>query len=211
MLAFLIPRLAWLYLHFVGATSRIVWIRRQQVTDFENARESFIFAFWHGRQVFFTYLYKNMGAYALVSKSKDGEYIARVLHHFGFGTVRGSSSRGGMKAIIEMKRKLEEGKTIGITPDGPRGPQRTINPGALFLALKTGKKIVPISCSASRKLVFHGWDDYWIPLPFSKWTVTLGEFISVGPNDDLERKAAQLQATLNRLTDEADKKLRELA
>lgn len=200
----LIPRLAWAYLHFVGWTSRVLWLDVQEKERVEKEQGNFIYAFWHGRQVFITWAYRNTGNTALVSRSKDGEYIARVVTLFGETVVRGSSSRGGAQSVMELKSALDGGKIVGLTPDGPRGPKQTVSGGILFLAQKTGKPILPLTYSSKRKLVFHGWDDYWVPLPFSRIALALGRPIRVLPGDDLEKKSEELARELNRITELAD-------
>lgn len=209
ILKIVIPRIAWAYLHFVGKTSRVVW-RRKDVRYAVEAREkNFIYAFWHGRQVFIAYAYRNLPVTAMVSQSKDGEYIARVIELFGGQTVRGSSSRGGMKAVVNMKRHLDAGRIVGLTPDGPRGPQRSVASGILYLAQKTGKPIVPLAYSARRKLIFRGWDDYWIPLPFNRIALSVGEPVRILETDSLEKKAEELKRTLNETTAHADQAVTE--
>lgn len=199
-----IPRIASLYLHLVGKTSKVYWYRQEDREKLSAEDKNFIYAFWHGRQTFLVWAHKNFDAAVLVSQSKDGEYIARVLDHFGMKTVRGSSSRGGMRALIQLKQVVETGSSIAFTPDGPKGPQRAVSPGVIYLAQKTGKPILPTAFSAKRKLVFHGWDDYWIPLPFNTIVVGYGNPVRVSPQDDPESKSKILAEELNRLTDGMD-------
>lgn len=202
--AFLISRIAWLYLIFVGKTSRIYWLNCEKREQYEARFGNVLYAFWHGRQFFFPYAYRKQYAATLVSQSKDGEYIARVLHLFGMGTVRGSSSRGGMRALVELKKALESGRDVAVTPDGPKGPKRSVAPGILYLSQKSAKPILPITYSAKRKIVFHGWDDYWVPLPFNTIIINYGNPISISSANELEGSANQLAQELSRTTEEAD-------
>jgi lysophospholipid acyltransferase (LPLAT)-like uncharacterized protein len=140
----------------------------------------------------------------LISQSKDGEYIARILQLFKVFPIRGSSSRGGVKALVACIRAIRSGVGVGFTPDGPRGPQRKVAPGILFVAQKTSKPILPVTYSAKRKLVFKGWDDFWVPLPFNRIILNTGQLVYVGPDDNLEEKALELSRELNRITEEAD-------
>ncbi|MBI2118030.1 MAG: DUF374 domain-containing protein [Elusimicrobia bacterium] len=204
LLLFFIPRLAWFYLILVGKTSKIVWQDLKIREDLEIKFNNFIYAFWHGRQFLIPWAYRYKNHYCLVSQSKDGEYIARVMRLFGLKAIRGSSSRGAVRALVELKKKLENGKTIGLTPDGPRGPKGLVAPGILFLAQKTKKPILPLTYSAKLKLIFHGWDDYWIPLPFNKIVIHYGNPIFVSPENELTEKAEELAGELNRITEEAD-------
>lgn len=200
-----IPRIAWGYLVLVGWTSKILWKEKEARDILVKESGNIIFAFWHGRQVFLPWAYRGWDAYVLVSRSKDGELIARVIEMSGMKTVRGSSSRGGLEALRGLKEKLEEGKSIGITPDGPRGPQRSVHEGALYLAKETGKPILPVTVSCARKLIFRGWDDYWLPLPFNRIVVAHGSPVRIAKNDSLEEKSRELKAELDRLTDGADR------
>ncbi len=205
VLAFFIPRLAWAYLYFVGKTSRIHWLHKNRRYHLEKSEKNFIYAFWHGRQVFIVYAYRDLPVTALISQSKDGEYIARILELFGEKAIRGSSSRGGLKALAELKKEIDSGRIVGLTPDGPRGPQRSVAEGILYLAQKTGKPILPLAYSAKRKLIFHGWDDYWVPLPFNYITLSLGKTVMVTSSDSLQEKSEELKRALNETTEESDR------
>jgi len=201
----LLSFLATVYLRFVGFTSRVIWVNRVIRDELEAEGRGFIYAFWHGRQVFLVYLHRNDRIHPLVSHSRDGELIARVCRSFGIEPVRGSSSRGGAEAVLELKTILEEGDRVGFTPDGPRGPLHRVQSGALYLAQKTGRPIVPVAYGAKRRWIFKGgWDEFVVPKPFNRITMMYGEPIHVKPADDLVRKAAELQKALDGVTQEAD-------
>ncbi|MDE2511888.1 MAG: lysophospholipid acyltransferase family protein [Elusimicrobia bacterium] len=206
MLRRLVPYLAYAYATFVGATTRLTVVRGDVQTGLKAADRRFIYAFWHQRQVFFTYTHRGVGAAVLVSRSKDGEMIAETMRLSNIGAVRGSSSRGGAAAVRQLMEVLESGLDIGITPDGPRGPAREVKDGVLFLAQKLGAPIVPIANGLSRKLVLKkAWDHFHVPLPFGRGAVVYSEPITVGPDDDLAAKARELKAALDRVTAEADR------
>jgi lysophospholipid acyltransferase (LPLAT)-like uncharacterized protein len=189
----------------VGATSRIIWVNRVIREDLEKEGRGFIYAFWHGRQVFLVYLHQKDRIHPLVSQSRDGELIARVCRSFAIEPVRGSSSRGGSEAVLELKTLIESGDRIGFTPDGPRGPHRAVQPGVLYLAQKTGRPIVPVAYGAKRRWVFKGsWDEFVVPKLFNRITMVYGEPLTVKSSDDLDQKAAELQGALDRVTQEAD-------
>lgn len=201
----LIPRLAYGYLTLVGLTSRIRWKGLEHV---EAVRKTggWIYAFWHNRQVLFTYTHRNARASVLVSRSRDGEVIARVMELSGIGAVRGSSSRGAAAAALELTRLLQDGGSAGVTPDGPKGPVGAIKSGVLYLALKSGRPIVPISNAISRKLVLErSWDKFQVPLPFSRAAVVHGPPIRVRSEAEFAEKARELKASLDRITAEAEK------
>lgn len=193
------------YLRFTGATTRIKWVRNAEVDALEKAGKNFIYAIWHNRQVFLMYTQRDTKACALVSLSKDGEYMARILRHFGMEAVRGSTSKGGTMALLALLDKAQEGWHPVITPDGPRGPARKVQQGVLFLAQKTGLPIVPIACGLSHKLTFNSWDKFQFPLPFGRSAVVYGRPISIAENDDLSVKTAEIQAELDLVTDQADR------
>jgi lysophospholipid acyltransferase (LPLAT)-like uncharacterized protein len=200
----LLSFLASTYLRWVGLTSRIVWVNRSIRDDLEATGKGFIYAFWHGRQVFLAYLHRGDRVHPLISRSEDGEIIAHVCRSFQLEPIRGSSSRGASQAVLKLKDQIENGDRIGVTPDGPRGPLRQVQPGALYLAQVTGRPIVPICYGAMKKWVFKGWDEFMVPKPFNRIAVIYGEPIRVGPQDSLDQKAAELQRALNHVMHEAD-------
>lgn len=193
------------YIHLVALTSRIVWVNRSVRDELEANKDGYIYAFWHGRQVFLVYLHRHNRVHPLVSRSKDGELISTICSAFGLFCVRGSSSRGGSEALLELKSLLEKGDRIAFTPDGPRGPLRQIQPGVLFIAQKTGRPIVPIAYGARRRWVFKkSWDEFIVPKPLNHIAMVYGEPITVGETDDLKKKEDELRLALNRVANEAD-------
>ena len=129
---------------------------------------------------------------ALASASRDGEVAARALQAFGFQVVRGSSSRGGYQALLELKRTLlEEKTTIAITVDGPRGPRYEVHPGAIMLAEMTGLPIIPLSLNAPRRWELKGWDHTQIPKPFSRVRLVVGEPFHVPSGLSSEQRDAE--------------------
>lgn len=161
-----------------------------------------IWVLWHNRLLIIPILYQRFfrrrkGA-ALISRSKDGELLASCIHRFGGEAVRGSSSRGGASALAQLKRKLTDGYDIYITPDGPRGPRYSSNPGAVWLAQSSGAKILPLSVEYSSFWRLGRWDGFIIPKPFSTVTVTLHPFHEVPPCDD----DSQIEGERQRLHDQ---------
>lgn len=138
-----------------------------------------LWAFWHNRLLVVPYLFeryfpKRRGT-ALTSASKDGEIVAALIECFGVGAIRGSSSRGGARALIEMKRQVDAGAMMAITPDGPRGPRYYLNPGLVKLAQLTGGVLMPVRIEYSRYWELKSWDAFRIPKPFAKVTVIFDE------------------------------------
>ncbi|CAN5676047.1 hypothetical protein BH23GEM1_BH23GEM1_04190 [soil metagenome] len=134
-----------------------------------------VFSIWHGQLLPLIWHHRHQGVFILVSEHKDGELIARFAGSIGYGTIRGSSSRGAAGALLGMVRALGEGKEVGITPDGPRGPACSYAPGAAVAASKAGALILPLAAHADRAWRLKSWDRFLIPKPFAKVTVAYGE------------------------------------
>jgi hypothetical protein len=200
-----VPYFAYAYVSLVGLTTRLTTVRGGIRDGLKARNRRFIYAFWHQRQVFFTWAHRGVGAAVLVSRSKDGEMIAETMRLSDIGAVRGSSSRGAAAAVRGLMEVLHSGLDIGITPDGPKGPAREVKDGVVFLAQKLGVPIVPVTNALSRRIeIKKAWDRFQVPLPFGRAVVAYGEPIEVGPDDDLAAKAAELKAALDRITTEAD-------
>jgi lysophospholipid acyltransferase (LPLAT)-like uncharacterized protein len=167
---------------------------------------SLIFALWHNRLGLIVPIYRrlrgNRRVAAMVSASRDGERLAKIFHALDVACVRGSSSRRGRQALREMARLVMQGYDSGITPDGPRGPKYVAQDGVIALAQLTGAPIVPISYTLSRKITLKSWDNFMIPLPFSRCDVKIGAPIFV-PRDaseaERETKRKLLEDTLKNL------------
>lgn len=168
----------------------------------------FIYTLWHGRLLPLGYLYKQQGVATLVSRSGDGEYIAQLLQRWGFATqARGSSSRGGSEALRELVKAARAGRSIAVTPDGPRGPRQQLKPGVLTTAQLTGVPILPISAAASRAWWIEGWDRFMVPKPFATLFVRYGALVHVprtAGDAQLEELRRAVENTLNTLTDQVD-------
>jgi hypothetical protein len=167
-----------------------------------------IFAIWHDRIFASTYYMRNDGIVVLTSKSFDGEYIARFLTKFGFGTVRGSSSRGGVRGMVEMIRLIRAGLPMAFTVDGPRGPRYEVKSGPVVLAKKTGNPIVPFVIECERAWRVKSWDRLQIPKPFSRARVLYTEPVHVdteADDEEIEAKRSEVQAKLDELVERGDK------
>lgn len=134
-----------------------------------------IIAFWHGRILPGTIHFRDRNIIVITSENFDGEWIARIIERFGYGTARGSSSRGGLKALLKLVRDMESGKPTAFTLDGPRGPARVAQPGALWLAKVTGNPVLPLHIESSSHWTMNSWDQTQIPRPFSTVALVLGE------------------------------------
>lgn len=134
-----------------------------------------IMAFWHGRILPATYYFRNRGIVVITSSNFDGEWIAGIIERFGFGTSRGSTSRGGARALLQLSRDLEAGRPAGFTVDGPRGPARVSQPGAVWLAKASGHPVLPFHLEAERHWTLGSWDRTQIPRPWSTVAISIGE------------------------------------
>jgi len=165
-----------------------------------------VMAFWHGRILPATFYFRHRGIVVITSENFDGEWIARIIERFGYGTSRGSTSRGAKRAMLQLVRDMRRGKPAGFTVDGPRGPARVVQPGAVWLAGATGNPVLPFHLEASSHWTMRSWDRTQIPKPFSTVALTIGEPLEVPRCDDtaaLESAQAVLQESLMRLEQSA--------
>ena len=143
----------------------------------------------------------------LVSPSEDGEIIAQIITRWGYKTLRGSSSHSIIKAWNEMKKELEKGGELIIVPDGPRGPDREMKPGALKLAKETGAYLVPFTFSSSKRKNLKSWDRFLVPRPFTRFVAIYGNPISVQPdlnNEEFKEKRKEVEEYMIELDKKAD-------
>jgi lysophospholipid acyltransferase (LPLAT)-like uncharacterized protein len=161
-----------------------------------------VMAFWHGRILPATYYYRRRGIVVITSENFDGEWIAGIIERFGYGTARGSTSRGGKRALLQLVRDMAAGKPAGFTLDGPRGPARVAQPGAVWLAKATGNPVLPFHLEASHHWTMNSWDRTQIPKPFSTVAIAMGEPFHVAADADdagLERARLLLEERLRSL------------
>ncbi|HTU01967.1 MAG TPA: lysophospholipid acyltransferase family protein [Candidatus Sulfotelmatobacter sp.] len=202
-----------LVVRFWFATIRIRWRGGAFADPDPRHRGHAIHVFWHQRLLCFAYAHRGFGAYLLISRSRDGELIARIVEGLGFAPVRGSSQRGGSGAIRELFAVAEDGRDIGIMPDGPRGPARKFKMGAVYLASRTGLPIVPITVSYRRFWSMRSWDRLHCPWPFTSAVIQVGDPISIPPALDateLEGWRLRLEEALETLTTKTDECREEL-
>jgi len=182
----------------LGAT--LTWrVEGLEHLNFEQPGRRPIMAFWHGRVLAATYYFRRRGIVVMISENFDGEWIARIIEQFGFRTSRGSTSRGGQRALLQLKRAMERGQPTGFAVDGPRGPARKVQPGAVWLAKITGNPIVPFHLEASSYWSLKSWDRTQIPTPFSTVSLIVGTPIEVPRDADeptIEEKRVELEQAL---------------
>jgi lysophospholipid acyltransferase (LPLAT)-like uncharacterized protein len=168
-------------------------------------------SFWHECMIPATYLFRHMGIRVMSSYSYDGEYMGRIIRRFGFVAVKGSSSRNPIRALLGLRRALDDGWTVAFTLDGPRGPRRKVKPGPAGLARSSQRAMTAFHAEVENAWVLNSWDRMMIPKPFSRVLVRVGRLIPIPPetNDvDLERYTAELQATLDRVCEFAEANVR---
>lgn len=198
----------YLLIKSIGITARFEVIGWENHEKAEQNGGLPIYCFWHDRIFLTTYWWRNRRIVVMTSRSFDGEYIARFIQRFGYGAIRGSSTRGGVGAIVEMVRLMRAGCTTAFTIDGPKGPAYVAKMGSVLLAKKSGHPIVPVTMALARYWKVPSWDSFQIPKPFTKARVYVAPPIYVSSDADeneLNSKRDELQAALddlNRQTNE---------
>jgi hypothetical protein len=159
-------------------------------------------SFWHSCMIPATYIFRDMGIRVMSSYSYDGEYMGRIIKRFGFVAVKGSSSRNPVRALLGLRRALDEGWTVAFTLDGPRGPRHKVKPGPAGLAKSSGLAMTTFHAAVENAWVLNSWDRMMIPRPFSRVLVRVGKLIHVpteASDADLEHYTAELQSALDRV------------
>ena len=159
-----------------------------------------VMAFWHGRILPATFYFRRRGIVVITSENFDGEWIARIIERFGYGTARGSTTRGGQRAMVQLVRAMKAGKPAGFTLDGPRGPARVAQPGAVWLAGATGNPVLPFHLEAARAWTLGSWDQTQIPKPFTSVSLVIGEPIDIPPKSTDEQLRLARELLEKRLT-----------
>ncbi len=198
----------YLVINLIGLTTRFEVIGWENHEDVTRSGGLPIYNFWHDRIFLTTYWWRKRRIVVLTSKSFDGEYIARFIQRFGYGAVRGSSTRGGVGAIVEMVRLMRQGCTTAFTLDGPKGPPYVAKMGPVILAKKSGHPMMPVTMALKRYWTAPSWDSFQVPKPFTSARVYVAPAIYVPADADeamLAAKRDELQKALddlNRLGDE---------
>jgi len=164
----------------------------------------FIFSLWHGQLLPLIWHHHGERVAILVSEHRDGEMIARLAKSIGYRLIRGSSSRGGERALLALAKELREGREVAVTPDGPRGPARSYAPGALIAAQRTGAPILPVAAHADSAWRLSSWDNFMIPKPFAKVTIAYGEPTRVSVESS--REAAAEAPECQKLMEETERR-----
>lgn len=183
-----------------GIGSSLTWkVEGLEHLNFDGNGRRPIMAFFHGRVLTATYFFRDRGIVVMISENFDGEWIARIIERFGYATSRGSTSRGGQRALLRLKRDVDRGRPAGFAVDGPRGPARKVQPGVVWLAKLTGNPVVPFHMEASRYWSLNSWDRTQIPLPFSTVALAVGKPIDVAADaneGDIDAKRVEVEEAL---------------
>lgn len=182
-------RVGVLALRALAMTWRVRRIGAEGIDGLRARGEPWVFTLWHGQLLPLTWAHRGWGVSVLISEHRDGEIIARIAEALGLHAIRGSSSRGAARGLIGLSRVLEEGKPVGITPDGPRGPMHSFAPGALAAAHRGGAPVVALGAAASRAWRMKSWDRFMVPKPFAKVVISYGPPTSVEAVDAREASA----------------------
>lgn len=188
----------------LGGLSRVRVLHPEREEEVLSDHQSVIYAFWHGRLFLLAARLRDRRAGVLISLSEDGDLMARAAERLGFHPVRGSSSRGGREGLRDLEAVLAGGRSVGLTPDGPRGPRHRAQMGAVALAARSGKPILPLSSASRSAWRLRSWDRFQIPRPGTRAVIAFGEPLRVPPEPDLEPWRARLERALIDLEHEAD-------
>jgi hypothetical protein len=193
----------------LGATWRWRVEGRHHLEQVEHDGGRCIYAFWHGRILPGTVFFRDRGIVVITSENFDGEWIARIIRRFGYGTARGSTSRGGGKALLQLVRDVRS-QPVAFTVDGPRGPARVAQPGAVWLSKATGAPILPFHFEASAAWSLRSWDRTQIPRPFTTVTLVIGESFVV-PRETSDAQLEGWRQRLEQRLGECERRCTELA
>lgn len=210
---FLLPRLVTAYFRLLDLTTRKIFLNQEYEEEVCKKRP-FTCACFHGTMLYPVYYCRRYPGVVMVSRSWDGELIDRCLRRMGYDTTRGSSSRGGKEALVELiDMMIEKNYCSGLAVDAPRGPAEKVKMGIVIIARETGSPVVPMVSWATRQLRFKSWDRMILPLPFSTIVVAIGKPTTVGKglsNDDYEQLRAEIEANMVEASRQAVEKVEEL-
>ena len=196
---FLVGWLGYILVSLIGATLRY---RVEGWEDFQRDKDegkSLILSFWHNQILLATHYFRYRGIVVMSSFHRDGIYTSQVIGRFGYAIARGSSTKGAVRALLEMKRHLEQGRDVGFTADGPKGPVYRVKPGPVWLSQRTGAPIMPFHVQPEKYWELKSWDRFRVPKPFSRTLVKIGRLFVVPPESDEEHWVGIYQQEMDQL------------
>ncbi|MBN1541461.1 lysophospholipid acyltransferase family protein [candidate division KSB1 bacterium] len=199
-------KLVWLLILFFGNCARIRLKNRIRFDRLAEKKRGFLIVLWHGKMLLPIFVHRGQDITAMVSEHRDGEMIARSIHRLGYRTVRGSSTRGGLRAFQQMAARLRKAEVCALMPDGPRGPRHRLKMGTVLMAQRSGCPILPMTFAAKWAVTLKTWDGFTLWLPFSKTCVLYGKPLYVPPQlsaEEMELWRQKIENALNRLEEEA--------
>jgi lysophospholipid acyltransferase (LPLAT)-like uncharacterized protein len=199
----ILARLVWIIVSVWNKSITFRVLNKEALEQLAAKGQNCIYAFWHGSLLMLLQSCRDSRILIPVSESRDGEFMTWIAKYFGFEVARGSSKRKGHKALLSLVRGMREGKNVGITVDGPRGPLHQVKPGTVFLAGALNAPIIPVAVAAKRAWILEkSWDKLIIPVPFTEVLILCGEPLYVNSTSDEELASGQkrLEAELVRLT-----------
>jgi lysophospholipid acyltransferase (LPLAT)-like uncharacterized protein len=167
----------------LASSWRIQVIHEDRWRELYQAKRPHVFLLWHEALLPLLWQHRNQGISIVVSEARDGQYLSDLAATLGYGAVRGSSTRGGARALLGAVRELQAGGSVAFTPDGPRGPRRELKPGVVAAAQRGGGVIVPIHAEADRAWRLHSWDSFMIPKPLARVRITYGRPFEVAKGE----------------------------
>jgi lysophospholipid acyltransferase (LPLAT)-like uncharacterized protein len=204
----IIARVVYSVIRVLGPTLRFEVLGWHHAERTHRSGRRVVWAFWHRVIIPISWWARNMGIVVLNTTAFDGQWTRKVIERLGFGTAQGSSSRGGLRGLAVMAKRIEQGKDCAFTIDGPRGPRYVAKPGPVMLARKTGAPIMVFHIGVERGKTFEKtWDHFLMPYPFSRAVILFSAPIDVPPNADSEAMAAkhtEMQRELERVRDIAE-------
>lgn len=198
----IIPRLVYIFNIISSRWTRLEVYGRENVENV--ADEAVLFAFWHGKLWLPAYFFKERGYLVLSSLSRDGEYMTRVLKRYHYRVIRGSSSRGGGRALLKLVKEIRKGHSAFITPDGPTGPIYKVKPGIVYLQEKGGGVIIPIGVAMKWKITINSWDRLILPLPGTRAILFFGASVYLPEDKSIEERAEILENSINQAQEKAE-------
>lgn len=200
LIEWLVPRLIKMVVLFLSKTVRWDYVGER----YSPENPPYILSFWHARILMMPYAHPGWNGAMLISEHRDGAFIADAVRLMGIESARGSSTRGGARALLEMIRTAREGRPLGITPDGPKGPREVVQPGTVQLAKKTGMPLRAVCYATKRCWRINSWDRFYIPKPFTRGVIVYGDPLFVASDADDEVSLARIQQAMDSAQKVAD-------